>query len=83
MAVAWLAMLGMGWMVRSIVARVPPEWERRIGAEVLEELRGELQFVKDTNRVARLTAAAKPLLQVHVPVALQVPLPSHVVEARQ
>jgi Zn-dependent protease with chaperone function len=60
---AWLGMLATGVMVRSIVARVPPEWERQLGEEVLTELRGEMQFLEDTNRVAQLAASAKPLLR--------------------
>lgn len=60
---AWLVMAGTGLMVRSIVARVPPEWERQLGAKTLEELRGEMTFVNDSNQLARLTATAKPLLR--------------------
>jgi len=60
---AWLVMAGTGLMVRSIVARVPAEWERQLGAETLAELRGEMTFVNDSNRVARLAASARPLLR--------------------
>lgn len=60
----WLGMVAMGAMVRSIVAKVPPEVEEKFGSGLMEELKGELDFEDDTNKVAALTAMAKPLLAV-------------------
>lgn len=62
--VLWLGMLGVGAMVRSIVAKVPPEVERKIGSESLEEIKTEFEFVQDTNVAAQLAATAQPLLNV-------------------
>jgi Zn-dependent protease with chaperone function len=59
----WLGMLAIGAMVRSIVARLPPEMEQEVGTGLLNELKGELQFSSDTNQVARLTTMAQPLLR--------------------
>ncbi len=57
----WLGMLAMGAMVRSILARVPPDVERQFGSGLLEELKGDLEFVDDTNQVAQLAFVAEPL----------------------
>jgi Zn-dependent protease with chaperone function len=62
--VLWLGMVAVGVMVRSIVAKLPPEVERKIGSESLEEVKSEFEFVKDTNVVAELAATARPLLDV-------------------
>jgi beta-barrel assembly-enhancing protease len=60
--VLWLGMVAVGVMVRSIVAKVPPEVESRMGSESLEEVKTEFEFVEDTNVVAELAATAQPLL---------------------
>lgn len=60
----WMGMLAIGAMVRSIVARVPPHVEKQVGDDALAELKSDLQLSTDTNQVARLTAAAQPLLSV-------------------
>lgn len=57
----WLGMLAMGAMVRSILARVPPDVERQFGSGLLEELKADLQFVDDTNQLAQLASLAEPL----------------------
>jgi Zn-dependent protease with chaperone function len=51
-------------MVRSIVNRIPPAWDVKYGASLIEELGSEQEFLKDTNAVARVTALAAPLLRV-------------------
>ena len=61
--VLWLGMLATGAMVRAIVAKIPAEKERELGKGVLEDLKGELSFIDDTNEVARITEMAQPLLQ--------------------
>jgi Zn-dependent protease with chaperone function len=59
----WLGMLLVGAMVRSIVAKVPPEVEQEVGKDLLDELKDTFEFVDDTNEVARVAAAAEPLLR--------------------
>lgn len=61
--VAGIFSLATGAMVRSLAADVPPEWEKTFGDEQIAELRTNLVFVDDSNRVARLTALAAPLIQ--------------------
>jgi predicted Zn-dependent protease len=61
--VLWLGMLATGAMVRAIVAKIPPEKEREWGKALLDEFKSELEFLDDTNQVARLTAMAGPLLR--------------------
>ena len=58
----WLATVASGVMIRSLLARVPPTWERELGDSLITELEAEVHFVADTNRVARLAALAAPLL---------------------
>jgi predicted Zn-dependent protease len=58
----------MSWataaMVRSIAARVPPEWERVIGEATLKAMEAEPAQDTYSNQIAQLTAMAEPLLQV-------------------
>lgn len=61
--VACLASLAVGVMVRSLAADVPPRWERTFGDEQIQELRGKLTFVDNSNQLARLTALAAPLIK--------------------
>ena len=65
--VIWLGMLATGAMVRAIVSKIPPEKEREFGKAWLEESKAELQFLDDSNKVARLTAMAEPLLKALPP----------------
>jgi hypothetical protein len=60
-AVAWLGSVALSVMVRSLVARIPPEMEQKPGDALVEDLRLELNFVDDTNRVAQLAELAAPL----------------------
>jgi len=62
--IVWLCTLALSLMVRAIVARVPPEWEAKVGADILSEMKGEGTFIEDTNYVGALTALAEPLLRV-------------------
>lgn len=62
-----LAVLGSmltGMMVRSLVARVPIEWEQELGDKVMAGLKEKEQFPDDTNLLANVTQAVAPLLQV-------------------
>ena len=60
----WLGLVATHFMVRSLVAKVPPEWEQRFGDEQIMELKSEGVLLEDTNRLARLTTLVTPLLQV-------------------
>jgi Zn-dependent protease with chaperone function len=60
----WLGVCATHVMVRSLVAKVPPEWEQKFGDEKIAELKGEGVLLDDSNRVAKLAALVAPLLQV-------------------
>jgi Zn-dependent protease with chaperone function len=60
----WLLMIASSVMVRSIAARVSPQSEKQQGDKYFEELKAEIQFDSDSNKVARLAAMAEPLLRV-------------------
>lgn len=60
----WLATLATHFMVRSLVAKVPPEWEQKIGDAQIVELQTEGVLLDDSNRVAKLNVLLAPLLQV-------------------
>jgi beta-barrel assembly-enhancing protease len=61
--VVWLGSLAMSAMAGAIAARIPMEWEQKIGAREMEELRKSGKLLDDTNAVAQLTALAAPLIQ--------------------
>lgn len=58
----WLCQLAVSAMVRSLVAKLPPEVELEIGHEMIAEVELEMSFVADTNRVAKLALIAAPLV---------------------
>ena len=60
----WLGVLATHFMVFSLVNRVPPDWEQKIGDEQITELKGEGLLLDDSNRVAKLTALVAPLMRV-------------------
>jgi Zn-dependent protease with chaperone function len=51
-------------MVRSLVARIPPEWEQEFGDEQMAELKQTEVFLEDTALKTRLDHAMAPLLAV-------------------
>jgi beta-barrel assembly-enhancing protease len=61
--VVWLGSLATSAMARAIAARIPMEWEQKIGAREMEQLRQSGTLLDDSNDVARLTALAAPLIQ--------------------
>lgn len=75
--VLWFAGVGsavalLGWaatatMVRSLVHRIPLEWEQEIGDALIESLREEGHFLEDTKRAAQVAALAAPLMRVVPP----------------
>lgn len=62
--VVWLGSMAMSAMAGAIAARVPMEWEKKIGAEALQDLQTGGMLLNDSNDVAQLTALAAPLVQV-------------------
>lgn len=60
----WLGVQVTHLMVRALVAKVPPEWEQKLGDERIAELDAEGVLLADTNRVHVLTKLLAPLLQV-------------------
>ncbi|MBE0539779.1 MAG: M48 family metallopeptidase [Verrucomicrobia bacterium] len=61
---AGLGWLAAGFMVRSMVRNIPAEWEQKLGDSLMKSLQEEVTLVDDSNQVARVTAAAAPLLRV-------------------
>lgn len=77
-ALFWCGMLVIGFMVRSIIGHVPPEFEKQYGDSALRELKAEMHFVQDTNQLERIQTMAAPFLR-----ALPLPQPQwqfHIVE---
>lgn len=56
-----LGQIAVSAMVRSIVRRVPPSLEAKLGAEAMVEVRDELDLVNDPARVKHLATLAAPL----------------------
>lgn len=57
----WLSQVALSLMVRSLVAKLPPELEQEIGDAMIVEVQEEMEFIEDTNRVGNLVALAAPL----------------------
>jgi len=51
-----------GVMVRSLVARIPPKYEKELGDQVMAELKQEVTFVFDPKLLAKLDRGVVPLL---------------------
>ena len=62
--IGWLGVQATHLMIRSLVAKVPPKWEQSAGEEAIAEYKSEGVLLDDSNRIARLTALAAPLLRV-------------------
>jgi Zn-dependent protease with chaperone function len=58
----WISTLSLSLAVRTLVNRVPVEWEQKFGRQQIEELRRDHSLVNDPERVAQLTALAEPLM---------------------
>jgi beta-barrel assembly-enhancing protease len=61
---AMIVWMLMGLMVRMVVARVPPQWEKELGDSVMAELREHEVFTNDVKLKAKLDLAVAPLLRV-------------------
>jgi predicted Zn-dependent protease len=59
----WLGSLAMSAMASAIAARLPMEWEQKMGAREIGELQQEGSLLDDSNQVAQLAALAAPLIQ--------------------
>jgi Zn-dependent protease with chaperone function len=51
-----------GWMVRSLVARVPVSWEQKLGDALFDELKAKKKFSKNPKRTTQLNTVTEPLL---------------------
>ena len=60
----WLGSVATSAMVRSLAARVPPEWEQKFGNQKIELMRKAQILVDDSNLVAQLAELSGPLLKV-------------------
>lgn len=52
-----------GLMARALVARIPVQWEKKMGDEKIAELQQEFPFITDTARLKRLDHAVAPLVE--------------------
>lgn len=62
--VTWLCSVTLSFMVRSLAAEVPMEWEDKYGREAIDKLQKEGELLNDTNQIAQLTEMAQPLVKV-------------------
>jgi predicted Zn-dependent protease len=60
---ALVVSLLMGWMVRSLVARIPVEWEQQVGDDLMAEVKQEATFIEDARMRTNLLHAVAPLLR--------------------
>jgi len=59
---ALLAAVLSGIMVRALVAKIPAEFERQVGDDLIAELRQQMVFIQDPKLMAKLDSAVAPLL---------------------
>jgi Zn-dependent protease with chaperone function len=76
---AWLVSFISNAVVGVLVKGIPAEWEIKFGDDVFKKIQDEVVFVDDSNRVARLTALAQPLIRT-VP-AKGIPFRFHIMES--
>jgi beta-barrel assembly-enhancing protease len=62
--VALLVSILTGFMVRSLAANVPAQWERDLGDQLMAEIKENEVFVEDAKLKSRLDLAVAPLLTV-------------------
>ena len=61
--VALLVSMLMGMMVRSLVARVPVEWEQELGDKAMAEVKEQATFIENSKLQTNLVQAVAPLLR--------------------
>lgn len=59
----WVVSASLSLMVRTLVNRVPVEWEEKFGQNEIDKLRKDGLLSDDTNEVAQLAAMAEPLIK--------------------
>ena len=59
---ALIVTVAMGFIVKALVARVPPQWEQKLGNDRLAELKATATFMSDPKLLAKLDQAVKPLI---------------------
>jgi len=59
----WLCSVTVSFMVRTIAAGVPMEWEDKFGREEIDKLQKNGELLDDTNQIAQLTELAQPLIK--------------------
>lgn len=60
-----------GMVVRSLVARVPLEWEQELGDSLMQKLKASLDFVEEAPANAKLMRAMTPLVNALPPTGRQ------------
>jgi len=63
----WLVLLVTGLMVRSVVNRITPEFEKEYGDSLFQDLTREMALVDDTNQSAQVATMVAPLLRALPP----------------
>ena len=61
--VALVGSILTGMMVRALVARIPPEWEQKIGDDLIAELKKTEPIVQEPKLIAKLDRAVGPLME--------------------
>jgi Zn-dependent protease with chaperone function len=67
--IAMFTSIFMGIMVRSLVAKIPQEWEQELGDKVMQEVSDHEILIRDPKLQAQLDRAVAPLLKVLPPSA--------------
>jgi beta-barrel assembly-enhancing protease len=62
--VTWFCSMSLSFMVRTLAAGVPMEWEQKFGQEQIDKFQKEGMLIDDTNQIAQLTQLAQPLIKV-------------------
>lgn len=57
--------------VRAILTRIPPEWEQKVGDDLIAEIKQEETFVYEPKLLAKLDRAVAPLLKANASSAVQ------------
>jgi predicted Zn-dependent protease len=60
-----------GIVIRTLLAKVPPEWEQQVGDELMAELKEKETFVRDPGLLAKLDRAVAPFIKSLPPSAAQ------------
>jgi Zn-dependent protease with chaperone function len=61
--ITWLCSVSISFMVRTIAAGVPMEWEEKFGQAEIAKFRKDGALIDDTNEIAQLAELAQPLIK--------------------